>query len=163
MRQSLTSEVYALAQHVRTASLLRDQYLSLAASSDSGLVPVRSMFVGDAGENIEPRWLLLRLWYAAVFVSIEGWEKLELSDGFVDAGIKDLHTRREYVALKRFRNAVFHLQDDPYSEKLTEVLFVGAASGMLERIERIHSAMEFFFKRWRDKTDLSGAGSWPIP
>lgn len=163
MQQSRTAEVYALAQVVRTASLLRDQFFALAASGANGPVSVRSMFVGEAGEDIEPRWLILRLWYAAVFVSIEGWEQLKLSDGLVDAGVKDLRTRREYVALKRFRNAVFHVQDDPYSEKLTEVLFVGAASGMLHRIESIHSALERYFIRWRAETDLSGADSWPIP
>ncbi|ANF30821.1 hypothetical protein A0130_03200 [Leifsonia xyli] len=48
------------------------------------------------------------LWYAALYVVIEGWKELDLSDSEVDGFLSDDRTDK----LRVFRNKVFHYQKE---------------------------------------------------
>lgn len=64
-------------------------------------------------------FMRLSVWYALLRVVVEGYQELKLSDEKVDEFLQ----KTEYVeALRRFRNAMFHYQDDPFSNKLMEFL-----------------------------------------
>lgn len=61
----------------------------------------------------------LQVWYALLYVVVEGYKELKDTDADVDALLAD----EEMVdALRRFRNAIFHPQENPLSEKLLNFL-----------------------------------------
>jgi hypothetical protein len=57
----------------------------------------------------------LQVWYALLYVVVEGYQELKDNDADVDALLSD----EEMVdAMRRFRNAIFHPQENPLSDKL---------------------------------------------
>jgi hypothetical protein len=155
--ESRMRATYALAQYVRTASYLRDDALE---NLDHAAVAERDLFIGPGGADVDVRWLRLRLWYAFVYVVLEGWESLRLKDEGVEWCIDSLRSDGELEALRRFRNAVFHVQRDPSTNKFGEVLADGPYTGMLRRIVNLQDALDRYFQAWRSETDLSIADSW---
>ena len=81
----------------------------------------------------------LSVWYALLYVVIEGFKELKLSHPEVD----DLLKNEELVdSLRLFRNAVFHYQKDPITEKLLKFL---AEKNSEYWIMDINKALEKFF------------------
>lgn len=69
--------------------------------------------------EINSRFLRLQLWYALLYVVVEGYKELKQTHLEVD----QLLTNEEMVnALRLFRNALFHYQKEPISEKLMKFL-----------------------------------------
>lgn len=61
----------------------------------------------------------LSVWYSLLYVVVEGFRELKLSDPDIDA----LLSQEEYTGtLRRFRNATFHFQENPLSDKLMDFL-----------------------------------------
>lgn len=61
----------------------------------------------------------LSVWYALLQVVVEGYQALEPKFGPIDELLlQEAYTR----GLRRFRNATFHFQEDPLSEKVLEFL-----------------------------------------
>ncbi len=57
--------------------------------------------------------------YSLLYVVVEGYQQLELSNQDIDELLKN----KEYVNhLRRFRNAIFHYQDDPIPKKVKTFL-----------------------------------------
>lgn len=52
--------------------------------------------------------MYMSLWYGLLYVIIEGWQELKLSDGVIDQLLKNKNSE----LLKRYRNGVFHFQKD---------------------------------------------------
>jgi len=72
----------------------------------------------QAGQ-LHSSFMRLSVWYSLLRVVVEGYQELKLSDPKVDEYLQ----KTEYVeALRRFRNAMFHYQADPFSEKLMAFL-----------------------------------------
>jgi hypothetical protein len=68
--------------------------------------------------------LYLSYWYAALYVVVEGWTELGLSDETASALLTS-----PYVAdLRRYRNGVFHFQRQYWDERRKELLGGGAES-----------------------------------
>lgn len=64
-------------------------------------------------------FIRLQIWYALLYVVVEGYQELGGGDEQLDKLLSD----NDMVdAMRRFRNAVFHPQEDPLSEKLTGFL-----------------------------------------
>jgi hypothetical protein len=61
--------------------------------------------------------LRLEVFYSLMFVVIEGYKALKISNGAIDALLKE---QRHVERLQRFRNATFHYQKAPISPKLLE-------------------------------------------
>lgn len=69
--------------------------------------------------QLHSSFMRLSVWYSLLYVVVEGYKELKLSDPKVDEYLQKL----EYIeALRRFRNAMFHYQADPFSGKLMEFL-----------------------------------------
>ncbi len=69
---------------------------------------------------------LMSAWYASLWVVVEGWRDIPLSDPSVD---ELLSSNRRYVELlRRYRNAVFHYQATFGGTKLMEFLREGKSS-----------------------------------
>ena len=84
----------------------------------------------------------LSVWYALLRVVVEGYQELKLSDREVDEFLQ----RTEYVAaLRRFRNAMFHYQDDPFSNKLMGFLQLQDATDWARGLNR---ALEAYLQKF---------------
>ena len=85
--------------------------------------------------------LRLGVFYALMYVVVEGYRELDCHDPAVD----ELLAETEYVdAFRRFRNATFHYQDDPISPKLLEFL---EAEGSEKWAQKLYAAFKAFFER----------------
>ena len=73
---------------------------------------LRSGKKGD--DNFDTNSLLyMSYWYAGTYVVIEGWKELKLSDETVDGLLKS----RNVDLLRKYRNGVFHFQEQYYDER----------------------------------------------
>jgi hypothetical protein len=57
-------------------------------------------------------------WYGGLYVVVEGWRKLRLSDPKIDA----LLTSQNVNLLKRYRNGIFHFQKNYLDERFIEFM-----------------------------------------
>lgn len=151
--------IYALSQYVRTLSLLRAD--ALAAISDWTMpIMSRELFVGPAGSDVAEMWLRVRVWYGYAYVVLEGWKELGLTDPQVDAAIVALRQSNRWEMLRRFRNANFHLQNDPTTDKFSDLLTTGQGIGAIQQLDRAQLALDQYFAEWRNRTDLTTADHW---
>jgi len=65
-----------------------------------------------------PIGVYMTYFYSAIYLVIEGWKELKLSDSKVDKLIDSPNTDK----LRLFRNATFHYQKEPISPKLLQFL-----------------------------------------
>lgn len=65
-----------------------------------------------------PVGVYMTYFYSALYLIIEGWKELKLSDETIDQFIASSHTEK----LRLFRNATFHYQKEPISPKLVQFL-----------------------------------------
>jgi hypothetical protein len=103
-------ELLALHKYFLNASFLRDVFM-------------RRIKRGQASEAIDPvtsmdDLIAMSLWYATVYVVIEGWREAKLADPELDALLADSHVDR----LRRFRNQMFHYQREYDNPRLLEFL-----------------------------------------
>jgi hypothetical protein len=104
-------------------------------------------FIEKAGENITQSAELfltlkrIEVFYALIYTLIEGYREINILDSDVDILLLD-----EYVdKLRLFRNAIFHFQKEPISEKLL---------GFLENkdsehwINKLHNAFKNYFIKY---------------
>ena len=66
-------------------------------------------------------FLYMSLWYATLYVLIEGWQELKLSDLKIDELLKSSNVK----LLKRYRNGVFHFQKEYYDKRFLELMSEG--------------------------------------
>ena len=60
-------------------------------------------------------------WYGGLFVVIEGWKELQLSDSVIDG----LLASPNVELLRRYRNGVFHFQRDYHDQRFHEFMTQG--------------------------------------
>lgn len=104
-------ELAALYKHWCIADSVKQFITAEVAVPDAHQMPEALVKAGQ----LHSSFMRLSVWYSLLRVVVEGYQELKLSDPKVDEYLQ----RVEYVeALRRFRNAIFHYQDDPFSEKL---------------------------------------------
>src|SRR3954447_17367173 len=103
-------ELLALHKYFLNASFLRDVFMRRIKRDQSPAAtdPVTSM------DDL----IAMSLWFATVYVVIEGWLETKLTDPELNALLVDSHVHR----LRRFRNQVFHYQREYDNPKLLEFL-----------------------------------------
>ena len=82
--------------------------------------------------------LYLSYWYASMYVVIEGWKELGLSDPEVDALLESENVQ----LLKRYRNGVFHFQTDYLDDRFFGFM---EAQGTVSWIRSVRESMSRFF------------------
>jgi hypothetical protein len=87
------------------------------------------------------QWLYQGLWYASLYVVVEGWWQLKLKDPTVD----ELLTSNYVDLLKRYRNGVFHYQKTYYDDRFVNFM---RPSGTPEWVNDLHAAFGRFFLAW---------------
>lgn len=128
-------EVLALHRYFLQASQMRAYY-------DQRLANEGAASVQD--ERWPEQWIDLCLWYACLYIVVEGWRALALADAKVDA----LLTSTYVDLLRRFRNGVDHYQATYWDDRFTDFVAGGAESAVWVR--SLHSAFGRWFQDWFD-------------
>jgi hypothetical protein len=78
----------------------------------------------SAARDHEWRWWgLMSYWYASLYVVVEAWDELQLTDPVVDQLL--CHPRDYRALLRRYRNSVFHFQKSMLSDKVVNLFAAG--------------------------------------
>lgn len=85
-------------------------------------------------------FMRLSVFYSLLFVVVEGYRGVGVSDPAVEEMLAD---EERVKMLRRFRNANFHYQEDPFSKKLME--FLEREDGPAWT-RALHAAFETFFR-----------------
>lgn len=112
-------------------------------------ISVPSAFASPEGIFADDRGLFLSHWYAALFVVVEGWKDVKLSDQEIDA----LLASPNVDLLRRFRNGVCHYQpqyDDPRFLDLVQ------AQGVVPWVRQLNLAFGRYFLQ---EQKLKGSGN----
>lgn len=120
----------SLHKYFLNADLLRDIFQRRLADERPPTV---------TGADVLDLHALMSLWYATLYVVIEGWNELGLSDPHVDDLLKDDLTQR----LRVFRNQAFHYQKAYDNHRLLEFLGTDddAAARVTAWVAQTHSAL----------------------
>jgi hypothetical protein len=87
------------------------------------------------------RALRLQVFYALIYVVVEGYVELGGRDSSVDPLLAQSHF---VEAFRRFRNATFHFQEDPFSSKLLEFM---EAEDSEKWAHDLFAALKSFFEK----------------
>lgn len=72
--------------------------------------------------------MYMSMWYAELFVVVEGWQKLNLTDPRVGRFLDGVDNAAMLKGLRRYRNAIFHFQPDYWTKKLLGLIGHGGDS-----------------------------------
>lgn len=151
--------VYALVQCLQTSKALW-KACQESSPAPGTPIPVSAIFSPPDGQDIEAAWLLWRQWIASLVVVIEGWQRLQLRDGFINARINRWTNDGTLKALIDFRNAVYHFTPILDDKRLVEVLYIGMADGTISYLLQLQGALDQYFAKWKQTTNLAGIGLW---
>lgn len=128
-------ELVALHKHWCTADAVK---LTVGVTVHAGLPEWPEELLALA--QLHSSFLRIAVWYSLLYVVIEGYRDLKLEDTRID----ELLDRQDMTdALRRFRNAVFHYQEDPVGPKL--MVFLDAKESETWA-SQLHSAFKHFFE-----------------
>jgi len=105
---ALDPAVFALHRYYIWANRMRTHFDDLLARQRAG----------EARNEIE-EFLYMSYWYAGLYVVVEGWQELGLSEPTID----NLLMSPNVDLLRRYRNGVFHFQKEYYDDRF--VGFIG--------------------------------------
>ena len=98
--------------------------------------------------------LYMSLWYGELYVVIEGWKELGLSDRAVDA----LLASPNVDLLKRYRNGAFHFQKNYFDERFLEFIRDGKdAAAWVDDLNRAFG--DYFIRRFSQQQTASSSAT----
>src|SRR5436309_4424019 len=106
----------ALHRHFLAADAVKQfLFVAIPIGSETRRLPEDMVEVAQVWSTM----LRLQVFYALMYVVIEGYVALGCHDSVVDPLLAQSHFVEGF---RRFRNANFHFQEDPFSPKLLEFL-----------------------------------------
>ncbi len=136
MSESPDIRLVALHKHWVTADAV-NQFVGSPVSTGADGLPAELVAIGQA----HSMFLRLSVWYALLYVVVEGYRDLKLRDDEIDALLQEADFAD---SLRRFRNAVFHYQEDPLSAKLLDFLTAPRSEEWVQALKR---AFDRFFAK----------------
>jgi hypothetical protein len=128
-------KLIALHKHWCTADAVKQFVSAEVTKRDSGEFPEWFKEVGNIASMIHR----LSVWYSLIYVVVEGFKELNLNH----PAVEELLSNEENVDfLRLFRNATFHYQKDPLTEKAQKFLI---AKDSEIWINSLNMAFEQFF------------------
>ena len=100
---------------------------------------------GDEAWEIACR-LYMSYWYAGLYVVIEGWRELGLTDEAVDRLLESPNV----PLLRRFRNGAFHFQREYDDARFLELISEG--EDVIPWVQGLREAFSEFFLSWFKET-----------
>lgn len=133
----MKQELIALHKHWVTADAIKQLILrSVPIADPVARLPNEFQVLA----NVQSQALRLCTFYALIYVVIEGYKQISNKHQCLDL----LLARNDHVdALRRFRNGIFHFQEDPLSEKLTVYL---ESPDSEKWIQDVYEAFQDFFE-----------------
>jgi hypothetical protein len=130
------SQLISLHRYYVWADRQRDDFM--ARRKRLGSPPIRDdekfgRWIRMAFDNVAP-------WLGSLYVVVEGWNELELSDPDVDRLLASPHVDR----LRRFRNGVFHFQPK-YGDDRFLTMF---KKNGVPWAHQLHAAFKCYFTAW---------------
>jgi hypothetical protein len=86
--------------------------------------------------------MYMSYWYGGLYVVIEGWKQLGLSDPAVDSLLRS----RNVALLKRYRNGVYHFQPEYHDERF--MAFIVEGEDAAQWVRTLNAGLGAFFLRW---------------
>src|ERR1019366_3727804 len=98
--------------------------------------------------EMQHAFMCLSYWYAGLYVVCEGWQELKLSDSEIDKLLASPYLD----VLRRYRNGVFHFQQDYFDKRLKEAIKLGQDFHCW--VEELMSNFQRYFRHWWQKHQL---------
>ena len=127
-----TMPLLALTRHWLCADHLRSSFFEAYWKSNPQHLVESHGTLGVAFYWVSGPGVFSSLWFAALFVVIEGYRELTLSDPVIDQLLQSEHVE----ALRRYRNGVFHFQPSVFPSKLLELHEAHESEQWLDLIHR---------------------------
>ena len=103
---------------------------------------------------LDPSFMLTFLYllqaYASLYVVVEGWQIIGLTDPAID----QLLSSPMVGFLRRIRNGAYHFQPMYFDRRVVEFFDCGVAAS--DWVDAVHSAFTAFFKAWNRDHKLDG-------
>ena len=132
-----SSEIITLHRYFIWANKMRTDFDALLAQ--------RNPVIEDENKlNIESN-IYMSYWYGGLYVVIEGWLNLKLSDPVIDS----LLNSDNVGLLKRYRNGVFHFQKKYYNNRFLD--FITEGENTVEWVRNLNREFGRWFLEWFDK------------
>lgn len=90
-------------------------------------------------EGIES-FMYMSYWYAGLYVVVEGWRELALSDPAVDALLSETE---KVELLKKYRHGVYHFQKDYFDHRFMD--FVAGGNDIVVWVRTLNQAFGGYF------------------
>ena len=87
-------------------------------------------------------FLYMSYWYGGMYVVIEGWKNLGLSDSEID----NLLDSPNVDLLRRYRNGTFHFQRDYFDKRF--IAFMKDGKDSVQWIRELRKQLSRFFLNW---------------
>ena len=104
---------------------------------------------------LDPSFMLNFLYllqaYAALYVVVEGWQKI----GFRDPVIDQLLISPMVDFLRRIRNGAYHFKPKYFDDRVIEFVNCGIAAN--DWVDAVHAGFAAFFDNWNRNHRLDGA------
>lgn len=138
----VNEKIVSLYKHWVTADSI-SQVISKRIGSNNSL-PEKIAEMAEIYSSI----LRLTVFYGLIYVVIEGYQELKLSNKRIDKLLK----KSDFVyLLRRFRNATFHYQENSITEKELEFLELKESENW---VQDIHKAFRAYFEETFHVKDL---------
>ena len=133
-----SAEMFSLYRYYLSAETMRDAFESIASDQS------RRRRRGD----VEPH-LYLSYWLGGLYVVIEGWKMLGVSDPAINQLLNSPHV----ALLRRYRDEVFHFREDYYDERFLSFMAEGQAIVPFART--LDEAFGRFFLDWFEQRRMA--------
>jgi len=127
---TLKQKIFALHRYYLWANFMRTQFEE---------VLVKSKVDKNFDSEGIYKFMYMSFWYGELYVVIEGWNRLSLTDRTIDALLKE----SEMVELlKRYRNGAFHYQSSYYNNRFINLM---REDKIVKWIRKLNNALGAYF------------------
>lgn len=105
---------------------------------------------GVSGDLRPDTRALMDYWYAGLYILIEGWQELKLSDPAIDA----LLCSPNVGLLKRYRNGVCHFQRRYFDDRFMDLIYEKSTVAWIRALHSEFSKFFLEFIRTHEPTDM---------
>jgi hypothetical protein len=127
----LTKSVFALHRYFTWCDQMKSHFEEIALAKGK----ISDLFSPEGARL----FMYMSYWYAGLYVVAEAWKHLKLSDPGVDLLLRE---RKHVELLRKYRNGVFHFQQEYLDDRFTNLMKEGMAS--VKWIGDLHSALSTF-------------------
>jgi len=133
--QATREQLWTFHRYFLWANRHRDDFLARAVST--GLPPTE---LADLRQWVRANFINCAPWLGSLYVLVEGWRDLKLSDPEIDQQLRSPHVE----SLRRFRNGVFHFQKKYFDDRFLAMFNEGGP----QWAEELHNSFGRYFKAW---------------